>query len=714
MRLLPLICLALTLTVQAQDKPYDRIFFENSRMSGPYFYSKTEYSGNSWVLNTRNRLPVNDTIFFTPGNSLQLKYHSAPQGKWRASIQYPEWRGKDNFKQSFTLEFRLTMRETGTVNSLPTVRLMSSDSLFSKPIALGTVIRSIEKNKWIRVSIPLRNLGFDTLKPERIAAVIFEQGNELAAGDLYIDQIELGGLQPTTAYQTIPRLLDARGYERHVDISWAPVIDGAVRYIKIYRSTNNRDFRAVGLISSDMMRYADYTGQPGRTFYYRISALDLGYNETALSNTISASTAPMTDDKLLTMMQEAHFRYYWEGAEQKSGLALENIPGRNTMVASGASGFGIMALLVGTERNFITRQQSIERFQKILSFLEKTDKFHGAFSHFIDGISGKAVPYFGPDDNGGDLVETSFLMQGLLTARQFFSRDNLEEKQIRDRITMLWRQVEWNWYKRSPDNPFLFWHWSREHEWKLNHKLIGFNETMITYLLAIASPSFPIEASSYYNGFASQSPEAQQYRKGWGNTDAGSMYSNGNHYYGIQLPVGVSSGGPIFFLHYSYFGMDPRGLKDKYTDYFENNRRIALINHRYCSENPENHEGYGERVWGLTGCDGPFGYRGHEPSPGGDDGTIAPTGAVSSMPYTPSLSIESMKYYYRTYGRFLWGEYGFRDAFNLDENWCAEIYMGLNQAPITIMIENYRTGLIWKLFMSNPEIQEMKRKVFSP
>ncbi|HSJ66056.1 MAG TPA: glucoamylase family protein, partial [Anditalea sp.] len=450
----------------------------------------------------------------------------------------------------------------------------------------------------------------------------------------------------------------------------------------------------------------DYVGEGILEYSYKISLLNNHYQESALSEPVKASTRMMSDEELLDMVQEANFRYYWEGAESNSGLALENIPGRRKMVASGSSGFGIMALLVGVERAFITRKEAIERFMTITSFLENADTFHGAFSHFIDGPTGKAEPFFGPKDNGGDLVETSFLLQGLLAAQQYFDRDNTEENLIRERIQKIWENVEWNWYRKEPESDFLTWHWSPDQGWVIDHQLIGWNETMITYLLAIASPTHPIPASMYYSGWASQSSVAQNYRSAWGKTEDGKNYTNGNTYFGIPLEVGVCTGGPLFFIHYSYLGADPSLIDDAYTNYFENNQNIAKISYRYSIENPKGFQGYGKDNWGLTASDGPHRYSPNEAAAHADEGKMTPTGALASIPYTPEESMAALKNYYFNYGHFLWGEYGFRDAFNLDLNWCSELYMGLNQAPIVVMIENYRTGLIWNLFMENEDFQK--------
>ena len=527
--------------------------------------------------------------------------------------------------------------------------------------------------------------------------------NNDGEGTILVDQVELlpemqiGNIQP-------PRDISTRAYELHADLTWPHVEDQKVKYIKIYRSEDNKLFKPVGIQRPYFDRFADFVGETDRRVYYRISYIDYEYNETSKSNVAEASTRHLSDEELLDMVQEASFRYYWEGAEPHSGLARENIPGRHNMIATGASGFGIMAIIVGVERGFISRDQAVQRMKKITAFLKKCDKYHGAVSHFIDGPTGKTTAFFGANDNGGDLVETSFMFQGLLAAREYFDKENTDEKEIRKAITQLWEDVEWDWYNREKDGRFLTWHWSKEHEWKLDHKLIGWNETMITYILAMASPTHPIDASMYYQGWASQEDRGRRYRKAWGKTDDGSNYTNGNYYHGIKLDVGVANGGPLFFTHYSYMGLDPHEVTDRFTNYYENNRNIALINWRYCTENPNDNKGFDGSFWGLTASDGPWGYRALEPIKEKENGTLAPTGALASFPYTPEQSMAALKNMYRNHGQYLWGEYGFRDAVNLDVNWQARIFMGLNQAPVTVMIENYRTGLIWDLFMQNEEI----------
>ncbi len=365
-----------------------------------------------------------------------------------------------------------------------------------------------------------------------------------------------------------------------------------------------------------------------------------------------------------------------------------------------------MAMIVGVDHGFITREQGVDRMLQIAKFLERADRYHGAWAHFLSGQTGHTVALFQIYDNGADLVETSFLMQGLLAARGYYTKDDAKERELRNRITKLWEAIDWDWFRATPNRDALWWHWSPDYSFHIANRLEGWNEVMITYMLAEASPTHPIPASAYYTGYA---------REG---ADAGS-YGIKTTYYGINLEqnyypkTDTSPGtpGPLFFTHYSYLGYDPRGVRDKYTNYFRNNRNESLVSQKYSEANPGKFKGYGANSWGLTAVDGPD-DRYHEYKPFlEDDGTIAPTGAVSAYAYTPAESLLAIKHWYRDLGAQLWDIYGFRDSFNETENWYSGIYMGLNQAPQTVMIENGRTGLIWRSFMSNPEMRPMQTKL---
>ena len=689
----------------AQEPPYDYTFFPNSGMSTDYFFSQVRSTGESSITHHNGRLPISENIFHSPGNALQLEYMNGKNGSWSVIISKPGIRGQDHFTTPNYLSFWLLDAEPANplMPESLRVQLMRRDSSLTKERTFS--IRT--KKNWQEIIIPTTNLATEaSADPENyIAVVLSQQSNDGRRHRLYLDDIGFRSNRQSTRPSAVPKLLQAKGYAKHIDLSWPMPTNTSIKSVKIYRSADGIKYVPVGLQPAFTNRYADYTGETGKKFFYKIAFVGEGFAETTLSPAAQASTRIMNDDEMMTMVQEASFRYYWEENEEMSGLAKENTHGRQHMIASGASGFGILALIVGTERKFIAREAAVSRFLRIVNFLDRAETFHGAYSHFIDGPTGKVEPFFGQNDNGGDLVETSFLVQGLLAARAYFDKDDPMEREIRDKITKIWKRIEWDWYRMTPDSKFLTWHWSPDKGWIINHQLIGWNETMVTYLLAIASPTHAVPASLYYSGWANQDEKGQQYRSAWGGTTDGSHYTNGNTYYGIKLDVGVSNGGPLFFTHYSYLGYDPHHITDAYTNYFTNNQHIAQINHRYCVENPGHFKGYGDSCWGLTASDGPFNYSADEPVLRQDRGKIGPTGAIASFPYTPIESMKALKNYYNNYGKFLWGEYGFRDAFNLGENWCSDIYMGLNQAPMTVMIENHRTGLIWRLFMSDPDVK---------
>jgi hypothetical protein len=397
----------------------------------------------------------------------------------------------------------------------------------------------------------------------------------------------------------------------------------------------------------------------------------------------------LSDAALLDLVQRQTLRYFWQFGHPVSGMARERSnpsPGydcRET-VTTGGTGFGVMALVAGAERGFLPRQKVLERLHKIVDFLAAAETHHGVFPHFMHGGTGKTVP-FSPDDDGGDLVETAFLMAGLLTARQYFSGASPRERDLRGKIGRLWEAVEWDWHTKGEDR--LYWHWSPHQGWKMNHPVRGWDECLIAYVLAASSPTHPVGRAAYDKGWA-------------GKPD----FRNGRSYYGHALPLGPEKGGPLFFSHYSFLGLDPRGLKDRFADYWEQNLRHTLINREHCVRNPNGHKGYGEKCWGLTASDNPKGYGAH--SPANDPGVITPTAALSAMPYTPAYSMQALRHFYEEKGHKIWGRMGFRDAFNESAGWVAEGHLAIDQGPIVVMIENHRSGLIWNLFMSAPEVRK--------
>lgn len=409
----------------------------------------------------------------------------------------------------------------------------------------------------------------------------------------------------------------------------------------------------------------------------------------------------LSNDSLLTLVQRQTFQYFWEGAEKTSGLARERIhmdgvypENDQDVVTIGGGGFGVMNILVGIERGFITRQEGAQRLEQVVNYLEKADRFHGAWPHWLHGPSGKVKP-FGTKDNGGDLVETAFMAQGLLCVRQYFAEGNDQEKAVAAKADKLWKDIDWNWYRNGGQN-VLYWHWSPEYGWEMNFPVTGYNECLIMYVLAAASPTHGVPAEVYHEGWAKK----------------GAIKSSAEQYgYPVVLNFNGNEGtvGPMFWAHYSYLGLDPRELKDEYADYWELNKNQTLIQRQYCIENPKHFKGYGENAWGLTASYSVKGYAGHSPKE--DFGVISPTAALSSYPYTPEYSMQVIHYLYNQLGDKVWGKYGFYDAYSETEDWFPKRYLAIDQGPIPIMIENQRSGLLWNLFMSAPEVKEGLKKL---
>lgn len=419
-------------------------------------------------------------------------------------------------------------------------------------------------------------------------------------------------------------------------------------------------------------------------------------DENALENaklTAVDSISESINSSLLDTVQKQTINYFWEGAEPNSGLARERLhmddvypTSPKHTVTTGGSGFGVMAILVGIERGFITKEAALDRYLRIVDFLEHADRFHGAWPHWLNGETGKVIP-FGKKDNGGDLVETAFLIQGLLTVAEYFDGHNEKEKQLVSKIDKLWRGIEWDWYTKGED--VLYWHWSPSYGWDMNFPVSGYNECLIMYVLAAASPTHPITKSVYEKGWAKD----------------GAIVSDKSFY---DLPVVLNYEhnnfltGPLFWAHYSYLGLNPKGLSDQYAKYWKLTQNQAKIHYKYAVDNPKNFKGYGDSLWGFTSSYSVKGYYGH--SPENDIGVVSPTAALSSFPYTPKESMKVLENIYKNHDSLV-GKYGPYDAVSFEHNWYTPRYLAIDQGPIPVMIENFRTGLLWNLFMKNKDVQ---------
>jgi hypothetical protein len=474
-------------------------------------------------------------------------------------------------------------------------------------------------------------------------------------------------------------------------VSWLSSGGAAAAYAVSYA---NNDSTLILQPSSPLLPITKYTVAVSTALRSQNSRSLLSAVNISLVTVIdSADKFPrLSDSALLDLVEQQTLQYFWSFGHPVSGLARER-DNSGDVVTTGGSGMGIMAIIAGIQRNFITHADGLTRIRTIVNFLStKAQRYHGAFPHWLNGATGVTVP-FSTQDDGADLVETSYLLQGLLTARQYFnSTIDPAETAVRDSINAIWTGVDWNWFRQNGQNT-LYWHWSPDYNWSTDQTVSGWNEALITYILAASAPVNSIPKVVYDNGWA-------------GN---GSIH-NGNTYFGVQLPLGPAEGGPLFFAHYSFLGVDPNGLSDAYANYQTQNTAHSRINYNYCVTNPQSFNGYSSTCWGLTASDDNIsGYSAHSPT--NDLGIISPTAALSSLPYTPVESMNALRFFYYQLGDKLWGNYGFTDAFNLTNPWFAASYLAIDQGPEVVMLENYRSGLLWNLFMSCPEIKTGMQKL---
>ncbi len=671
------------------------LYFQDSPSTEFYDYSWMELTAPS-ELERKNtdlrKFPVESVITAQQGvNSLRLKWRSNSGGSWLAIAAGDGWNDND-ISAADKLIFWLQSVEGISKADLPNVFMEDVSNKKSNFHSLRDYSDDLVAGVWTKISIPMTvflNAG-DGVDFTKIKTIGFAQNaSDGVEHTLLIDDMRVIVGDGTYPAVNPPAGVIATAYEYHIEVSWDFNQETFVSAYQIERSLDGGlNFTTIKVLDDEERIYIDWVKDLGETVEasYRVKAINEGNETSDPSSVVTATTSSMTDDELLDMVQKYTFRYFWDFAHEASGMSRERNTSGN-VVTSGGSGFGIMSIPVGIERGFITREEGVERVLKILNFLSAADRFHGAWSHWINGNTGVVIP-FSPNDNGGDIVETSFMAQGLLTIRQYFNGESADEQQIVQLATELWEGIEWDWYRKNASSS-IYWHWSSDLAWTMNMKVSGWNEAAIVYLLAIASPTYSVPSSLWETGWV------------------GNNYANIRTIYDHKLYVGADYGGPMFFAHYSFLGFDPRDKADKYANYFDQNRNQSLVQQAYSIDNPKGFEGYSAESWGLTASDDPAGYLAHEPNSSRDNGTISPTAALSSFPYTPEESMLALKHFYRNLGEDLWGWMGFKDAFNESRDWVASSYLAIDQGPIILMIENYRTQLLWDNFMSNSEIQPM-------
>lgn len=641
--------------------------------------------GSSLALVATSHVPVTRPAFLG-SNAARLSWTAAGGGAWELTIATSAWVAFDSSPYD-TLVFAVWSPAAIGASDLPLFFLEDADNHRTPTHPLSEFLAAVPAAEWTRVIVPLAafraNPGTAVLT--RLNKVFFAQAPTMAPGvprTLLVDEIRCvtaGRAAPT------PPLAEARAYERHAEVRWDPTSLVDVDCVRVERLAGADWVRVVDAPVADGTG-PDWLGAPAVTAAYRVRSIGLDLRVSAPGSTVSATTRPLSDPEWLDMAEEAAFRYFWMHGHPVSGLARERY-GSDRVCATGGTGMGIQAIIAAAVRGWITRPEASERVRRIAEFYDaKARTFHGAFSHWLDGATGAVIPFDAPDDSSMDVVETSYLMQGLLTARQYFDGADAVETRVRELATRLWERMDWNAFRPASPGNALYWLWSPKYGFSHSFALSGWNEAMIGYLLAIGSPTHPIPALCYSQGWARNS-----------------AIVNGRQFYGLTLPVGPDYGGGLYLNQYTFMTLDPRSKRDAYANYELQCRNASLIDRLYCAANPNGFAGYSSDVWGLTASDDPWGYSNRGPY-SGDNGTLAPTAALGMMPFTYGNSLAALKAMYRTYGDRLWGPFGLRDAFNPGQNWFASSYIAIDEGPIAVMIENARSQQIWNAFMKNPEI----------
>ena len=632
-----------------------------------------------------DKIPCSSSAF-TGTSSLKFNYTSASTGNWQVTIYRSDWSVADLTPMD-SLSFYLYSEQGIPASALPLIGIKAVNNsgtgdALSVFYPLTTYNNDIPADRWTQVRLPLQPVFADAnnsqLDFSRVKGIVFNQSeNDGTSRIILLDELMTYKKLETTP---VPLNLTATGYDSHIELVWDQPAEGL-----IYRIYAAYDATFSLIAETSQNHYLDFVPDPAKNSIIHYRVMTVAQNRESEPAEATAQTRDYSDDELKDLVQRYAFRYFWEGAHQQSGMALERSNGNGVTVASGATGMGLMAMIVAHEREYQPREAIKERIVKTLHFLENCDRYHGAWSHWYNGDTRKTQP-FTADDDGGDIVETSFLAQALLALRNYFSGTDDQSVLIRQKSKLLWESIEWNWYRNGNQNS-ITWHWSPTIGFAKNMKVTGWNEALAVYIMAAASPTYGIPKEVYTQGWARN----------------GDMV-NARTFYNYTIKLSHNWGGPLFWLHYSHLGINPHGLSDQYANYWTEHINTVRIHHAYAVENPLYYESYSDQCWGLTASDDPDGYTAHEPMDN-DNGTSSPTAALASMPYAPDQALKALKYFYRERGQDLFGIYGPYDAFNDYRNWIQKAYIGIDQGPIIVMIENQRSGLLWNYVMRDTDLQ---------
>ncbi|WP_140938952.1 glucoamylase family protein [Sphingobacterium lumbrici] len=705
---------------------YPEVIFDNSLVKGVYAKSTINYSGKSWVENVNHHLLVSDTLFFTPGNALSLKYISAEEGNWKAEIKYSRQKYHYKFDNDDFLSIRIFVKSTETgVEDLPKLYVKQPNST-SMSFSLEKFIIDYEVNKWVQVKIPIsaiRDINFN----EPIGAIGFQQhksSNRLQ--HIFIDQIEfLAKNYPQVKLSSPAILTDAVPYDRQVHLKWQLPLTPSIHYIKIYRSEDGENFKPIGIRPVQMQSCLDMVPILGRKYYYKIAWVDYNYQESPFSAVKEIMAKELKESQLLDLIQLAHVNYFVENYDVNSGMYMPFRMKDKAVVSTKETGGAIISLLIGAERKFISRQAVYGRISKIVYFLLKAQNNKGIFPSYFNGRGG--VPEYRNDSPQYDVSATSNILEALLIAREYFSGDSVEEVDLRKRITKLYEGINWQELTLEGTNDILRSSLPAAGDLNtpLQLTLHGINESINTYFLAMAAPKFPLPLTSYYNAvyhnYSSYKPDPIE--EGEVDIHADSLASDtlllsenqklvtlidtfiqtsilkDTLLYGSPLKLGEYNRS-LMELYKTFLTVSPDLVQDTVLDFKE-----VLNSYVHFVKRRDNEMGVGSTdsdIWGF--------YQ-HRDSIG--NYRINPSIAPSSIFVDKEVGLQAVLALYHQYGNVLFTEYGFRSWLDLRNDDVSDEYLATNQSTLSIALENYRSGLIWKLYAQIPELKAVRESLFA-
>ena len=715
----------LILPLLVRSESYPEVLFDNSIINGSYAKSMTNYTGESWIQSVSQSLPVSDSLFFTPGNSLSLRYVSSPNGKWEASIMNDKQKFQYMISKDDHLTFKLFVQSNTDKTQLPQVALQQNEMRTSF-LDIGSFIDDFAFDTWLNVSIPVAKFeGIEIGKA--VSALLLEQnGTSAMTHQLFIDQIEfLPRNFPKVKLSSAAILSKLSSVDKQVELVWQLPLTPSIRYVKIYRSEDKVNFQPIAILPIYMQKCLNKVNEYNKTYYYKIAWVDYNYVESPFSDVREIQTKKGTDAEMLGFIRDAHVNYFIDNYDVNSGMFLPDRGNRQAIVSTNETGYAILGLLVAGEHKLISRQALLSRLTRMVKFLETAQNHHGVFTTFYDGRLG--VPYYRDSIPTYDIRGTSHLMESLLVAREYFSKDDSQEQLLRENITKLWERIDWPYFTGVNNTDVLWDKWSPIDSTARSKPLGGFNESLSAYILAMSSPTHPLAASAYMNGFATKHIDAGYFPDDSndlateikmklrdslaqsislnpliGGTEEGnpavSIYADDKVIFAKNI-AGGNLAESLVSVYRPFLLMNPSGKVDDFVDY-----QKYLKDYILAYKRRDNELNIGTRftdIWGVERADST-----HQRY------LVNPAISIASYPFEKEIGLKALRKFYEEYADVLFTQYGFRAWIDIRNNDVSESYRARNQATIAIMLENANSGMIWKLYEQIPEIKKTLATVY--